>query len=249
MELKNKVAIVTGGTKGIGEAISIEFVKSGIKVCSTYVSDDKNANRFENEIKKITSEYMIMKSDISNIDDISNLFKDVIDKFGGVDILVNNAGIFLTKDGYPETDKRYKKVFETNFFSCVYATEKFGEVFKGDLGKIINISSIAGINPFSYTGGIRAPEYDCSKASMDLYTKIMARTFNGKILVNGIAPGSTETPQWDGTDENFLNIRAKESMINRFMKPQEISKTALFLLQNDAINGDIIIVDGGNILN
>jgi len=249
MELKNKVAIVTGWTSWIWEAISLDFAKAGIKVCATYYSDAKNAQIFEERIKKITSNYLVIKSDASNINDVEKLFNKVNDVLWWVDILVNNAWIFLSKDSEPNLEKRYKKVFETNFYSTVYATEKFGEQFNWKLGKIINISSIAWINPFSYTWWIRTPEYDCSKASIDLYTKIMARTFDWKILVNWIAPWSTDTPIWEWSNKEFMDIRAKESMINRYMKPEEISSTALFLLQNDAINWDIIVVDWGNILN
>lgn len=249
MKIKNKVAIITGGTSWIWEAISLEFAKKGIKICATYYSDYKKAQIFEEKIKKITPDYLILKSDASNIDDVEKLFQKVNNIFWCVDILVNNAWIFLNKDSELDLEKRYKKVFETNFYSAVYATEQFNKQFNWKLGKIIYISSIAWINPFSYTWWIRAPEYDCSKASMNLYTKIMARTFDWKILVNWIAPWSTDTPIWEWADEDFMNIRAKESMINRYIKPEEIASTALFLLQNDAINGDIIVVDWGNILN
>lgn len=249
MELKNKVAIVTGWTKWIWEAISLELAKAGVIVCVTYLSDDKNAQRFEEEIKKISMKYLVIKSDISNINDVDKLFQKVNNIFWRVEILVNNAWIFLGKEKESNLEKRYKKVFETNFFSCVYTTEKFREYFNWDLWKIINISSIAWVNPFSYSWWIRSPEYCCSKASMDLYTKIMAKTFEWKILVNWIAPWSTDTPIWTWADKDFIDIRAKESMIKRFMRPEEIAKTALFLLQNDAINWDIIVVDWWNILN
>lgn len=249
MELINKVALITGWTKWIWEAISLELARAWIKICVVYLSDDENAKKFETNLKLISPDYLIIKSDVSNIDLVDNIFSQVINKFWKIDILINNAWIFLSSQSGIDLEKRYKKVFETNFFSCVYFTEKFREYFKWDLWKIINISSIAWINPFAYTGWIRSPEYDCSKASMDLYTKIMARTFEWKILVNWIAPWSTDTPIWEWTDKDFINIRAKESMINRFMKPEEIAKTALFLLQNDAINWDIIVVDWGNILN
>jgi len=249
MNLNNKVAIITWWTKWIWEAISLDFAERWIKVCVIYYWDENNANKFQEKIKKINSDYLVLKADVSKIEDTNYIYEKVVEKFWWVDILVNNAGTFLSKENEANIEKRYKKLFEINFFSSVYMTEKFGELFKWDLWKIINISSIAWVNPFSYTWWVRSPEYCCSKASMDLYTKLMARTYDWKILVNGIAPWSTNTPLWDWVDENFKKIRASESMINRYMEPKEISKTAVFLLENDAINWDIIVVDGGNILN
>ncbi len=247
MELKNKVAVITGWTRWIWKSIVLDLLKAWIKVVINYHWNDNNAKEFEKEIEKQYKNFVFIKADVSKLLEVKKLFNKIKEKFWNIDILINNAWIFTLPE--LEIDERYKKVFEINFFSQVYTTEIFWEQFKWKLWKIVNISSIAWINPFSYTWWTRCPEYDCSKVAVELFSKINARNFDWRILVNSVAPWSTLIPMWDWADKDFLKIRANESMIKRFMKSEEISDAVMFLLKNDAMNWETIVVDWWNVLN
>jgi len=247
MNLKNKTAIVTGWAKGIWKAIVLDLLKNWVKVVINYFWDDKNASNFEKNLKKDFAEkFLFVKWDISKIDEVKKLFEKAKEKFWMIDILVNNAWVFT----FPELDleQRFKRVFEINFFSQVYTTDFFEKQFSWKLGKIVNISSIYSKNPFPVLGWTRCPEYVCSKASVDMFSKLCARNFDWKILVNTVNPWTTLTPMWDWVDKDFIEKRIQEPMIKRAIKPEEISDAVLFLLKNDAMNWESIVVDGGNIL-
>ena len=246
MKLKNKVAIVTGGAKWIWKAIVLALLEDWVKVIINYFWDEENIDLFKNEIKKFKWNFLFVKADVSKTSEIDIIFQEAKKSFGMVDILVNNAWIFNVWEDEPI--KRFKKIFDINFFSQVYATELFEKQFNWDLWKIINIWSIFWVNPFPVTWWTRNPEYLCSKAVIHMFSKICARNFDWKILVNTVSPGSVNTPLWNWADEDFKKIRAEEPMIKRFIKATEISDTVLFLLKNDAMNWENIVVDWGNIL-
>jgi len=246
MKLKNKVAIITGWAKWIWKAIVLDLLKSWAKVVINYFWDDKNAKNFELELKNFDWNFVFVKADIAKTSEVDKIFDKAKNSFWMVDILINNAGIFDT--WLKDTIEQFKKMFDVNFFSHVYATELFEKQFSWELWKIVNIWSIFGVNPFPVTWWTRNPAYLCSKVVVDMFSKICAKNFDWKILVNTVSPGSVETPMWEWADENFKKIRAEEPMIKRFIKPEEISDAVIFLLKNDAMNWENIIVDWGNIL-
>jgi NAD(P)-dependent dehydrogenase (short-subunit alcohol dehydrogenase family) len=129
-------------------------------------------------------------------------------------------------------------------------TQLFEKHYNADsLWKIVNISSTAWIAPWTFTWWLRSPDYSCAKAALDLYTQQCAKLYEWRILVNGVAPGSTKTPPWESATEEFLEIRAKEAIIWRFMEASEIAHSVIYCLENDTMNGEIIVVDWGNQLN
>lgn len=245
MNINGKIALVTGWTKWIWEAISLELAKEWAKVCVTYKSDEIAAKAFEKKIGETNKDFLIIKSDATKIEDTKNVFKEIQEKFWHVDILINNAWGLIEEE--LEAEELFKKSFDLNFFSAVYATEEFWQQNIQNW-KIVNISSIAWINPFSYTWGTSYPEYGCAKAAIDLYTKISANKLKWKALVNWIAPWSTITPAWDEVEEDYLKLRESESLIWRYNSPQEMADTAIFVLKNDGINWEVIVVDWGNIV-
>jgi len=246
MKLQNKTAIITGGAKWIWRAISLDLLKSGINVVINYFWDEKNVENFKKELNNFSWKFLFVKADVSKIKEVEKIFKKAKANFWVVDILINNAWVFTFED--LNLEERFKKVFEINFFSQVYMTNFFEKQFSGDLWKIVNISSMYSINPFPVLGWTRCPEYVCSKSVIDMYSKLCAKNFDWKILVNTVNPWSVLTQMWEWEDKDYVEKRAVEPMIKRFIKPEEISDAVLFLLKNDAMNWGSIVVDWGNIL-
>jgi len=248
MIIKDKIIIITGGTSGIWKAISLELASKWGKIVSVYGSNTKRAEEFMSEISKITDEYLVLQKDVTNEKELEEIFIETKQNFWSPNILINNAGGICKQD--ISRKEKLEWWFNLNFFQVVLATDLFEKYKQSDsIGKIINVSSIAGIAPWTFTGWLRYPEYSCAKAALDSYTKQCAKWFGWSILVNGIAPGNTHTPNWEWCDEDFYKLRSEENMIQRFLEPEEIAHSATMLLENDGINGEILVVDWWNILN
>lgn len=236
MNLKDKIALVTGGSSGIGKAISIALAKEGCTVIFTYNSNEKGANETLSEIGKNSSKFRV---DMHDEKDIKALFDFIKEKFGRLDILVNNAGINRPRDLF-DTEV-WKEIFQVNLFSVVYSTGRAVELMK-DGGKILNTSSIYGFGKACWKG---LPAYGASKAAISHFTQVMAKNLAPKILVNAIAPGYVKTPLWEDTTEEDFEKSGKEQLIERMIMPEEIAEMAIAILKNDAMTGEIVIVDGG----
>jgi len=243
MELKNKVVIVTGSSSGIGQAIATEFAKKDSKLVITYKSNRKGAKETERILKKIGVEYLVVKGDFSRENDVDNLFGQTLERFKTVDILINNAGRAFPKP-FLETDRKYwTEHFNDNFFNTVLCSKKaFGIMQKQGGGKIINMSSINGLE---YAGRPDTEAYSAAKAAVINFTKTLANAGAPKILVNAVAPGKTRTSYYDQFDEKYLKKLTKDTPIERFINVEEIAKTFVFIAENDALTGELIVVDGG----
>lgn len=240
MNLANKTAIVTGATKGIGRACALALAESGANVVVNYLSDDMAAQSLEKEIMKFGVDCLVVKADISKPEEVSAMFKKIKEKFNNIDVLVNNAGIFDEKDS-PENYAAQKKVFETNYFGQIDVTNNTTSMMKA--GKIVFISSIHG-----NIGGGRptAIAYSASKAAINSYAKNLAKALAPKILVNAVSPGRTLTPMWGEMTEEYKKQKAAGQLIERWIEPEEIADAVLFLVKNDAVCGEILVVDGGD---
>lgn len=236
MDLKNKVVVVTGGSSGIGKAISIALAKEGCKVVFTYNSNEKGANETLNEIGKAAYKF---KVDMQNEEDIKTLFDFVKEKFGKLDILINNAGQNRPRDLFDM--KVWKEIFQVVLFSVVSCSGKAVELMNGG-GKILNISSIFGEDKASWKG---LPAYGAAKAAVNHFTRSMAKNFAPNILVNAIAPGYVQTPLWRETTEKEFRESGKEQLIERMIQPEEIADMAMAIVKNDAMTGEVVVIDGG----
>ena len=167
------------------------------------------------------------------------VFDFVKEKFGKLDILVNNAGINRPRDLY-ET-KVWKEIFQVNLFSTVFCTGKAVELMK-DRGKILNISSVYAEGKACWK---ELPAYGASKAAVSHFTQVMAKNLAPKILINALAPGYVKTPLWKNTTEEQFQESGKEQLIERMILPEEIAQIALAVIKNDAMTGEIVVVDGG----
>jgi len=250
MKLKNKIAIITGASRGIGKTTALLFAKEGAKIVVDYhISDyeqnaEKNAFSVVNEIKKIGSEAIAIKCDVSQENEVKEMIQKTIEKFGKIDILVNNAGIVFDVQFFERTVEQWKKTLNVNllgtFLCSKYASE---QMLKNDNGKIINISSTNGINCFSP----ESIDYDASKAGVINLTRNLAKKLAPKIQVNSIAPGWVDTEMNKDLPKDFVKEETEKIYMKRFAKPEEITKSILFLASADAsyITGSILKVDGG----
>lgn len=242
MDLKNKVAIVTGARRGIGKGIVLVLAREG---CNVVVSDinKEECEAVVEEIEKIGVKGLAIKCDVSKKEEIENLFSAVSEKFGRLDILVNNAGIFPFTPFLKMTETDWDKVLDINLKSVFMCSQEAVKIMK-EGGKIINISSIA-----AFLGFEGLTHYCASKGGVSAFTRVLALEMaSKKINVNAIAPGAIDTP---GASE-VSNEEAKKQTIavipwQRMGLPEDIANAAVFLASDraDYITGQTIVVDGG----
>lgn len=239
--LKNKVAIVTGATRGIGKGILEKFVQNGAKVAFTYASSSKAAEAIEEEYGEIVKGF---QSDASDFQAAQELVKQVIETFGQVDILVNNAGI--TKDGLlmrmrPEDWERVIKVNLNSAFNLTKAVLQL--MMKRRSGSIINMSSVVGLQ-----GNAGQANYAASKAGLLGFTKSVALELGSRnIRCNAIAPGFIETEMTEKLDEKIIEQWKNNIPLRRGGTPEDIANACLYLGSDlsSYVTGQVLSVDGG----
>jgi len=244
MRLKNKIALITGSSKGIGKATALLFAKEGAKIVVNYFSSEKEAFAVVDEIKKIGSDAIAIKCDVSKETDVKKMVQKIIDKFGKIDILVNNAGIVFDVPFFDRSVEQWKKTLDVNLLGTFLCSKYVSQqMLKTNGGKIINISSTNGINSFSPA----AMDYDSSKAGIIILTRDLAKELAPKIQVNSIAPGWVDTEMNKDLPKDFVEEETAKIYLKRFAKPEEIAKAILFLASDEAsyITGSILKVDGG----
>lgn len=245
MKLKNKIALITGASKGIGRATALLFAKEGAKVAVNYFSSENKAKSVVEEIKKIGSEAIAIKCDVSNEKQVKSMVDQVLSKFGSIDILVNNAGIVFDVPFLKRTVEQWKKTLDVNLLGTFLCSKHASESLKKtNNGKIINISSTNAIDCFSP----EAMDYDASKAGIIILTRDLAKELAPEIRVNAIAPGWVDTEMNKDLPQDFIDEETEQIYLKRFAKPTEIAKAILFLASDDAsyITGSILKVDGGH---
>ena len=242
MLLKDKVAVITGGTRGIGRAIVFELIQNGAKVVFTYLKSDESAGIILDEIKELKGDAEAIKADVRLFEEAKKTVEETINKFGKVDILVNNAGITKDKSLMTMEPAEWADVINTNltgYFNMAKAC--IVTMLKQKSGIIINISSIAGV-----VGLPRQANYSSAKAGELGLTKSLAKEVASYgIRVNAIAPGFIET-------DMTKDLKQKDDLIKmipfgRFGKPEEIAKVVTFLASDKSgyITGQVLKVDGG----
>jgi len=243
MSLKNKFAIVTGSSSGIGRAIAIRLAKEGCKVVVNCKDSIDKAEKVVEEIKGNDSESTFIRADVSKQEDVKQLFKEALDAFGSVDILINNASKQGSSEFWDDKDDEWEQHFRNDFMSAVMCSREFLKINKGKkVKKIVNISSIFGCGDHSNASFM---PYSAAKAALNNFTKNLAREVAPNTLVNTIAPGYVRTPMWDNVDEKSIKACENETLIKRMILPEEIADAVRFLLSNDAMTGQVILVDGG----
>ena len=245
MKLKDKVALITGSSRGIGKAIALRFARDGAKIIVNYFNSETKANELVEEIKRIGSDAIAIKCDVSQEKDVKNMIEKSVKKFGKIDILINNAGIVYDVPLFKKTLEQWRRTLDTNligvFLCSKYASE---HMLKQGSGVIVNISSTNGIN----TGCPESADYDASKSGVISLTRNLALELAPKIRVNSIAPGWIDTDMNKNLPKDFVKQEKEKIFVKRFGKPEEIAAVALFLASDDAsfVTGSTIVVDGGH---
>ena len=244
---ERKVVFVTGGSRGIGKAIALKYAENGYNVVINYVSDKTDVTELETELKEKGGESLIQKADVSKADEIENVVKSAIEKFGKIDVLVNNAGI--TRDGLLMRMKEedFDKVIEINLKGTFLVTKAVVPyMMKKRNGKIINLASVVGV-----TGNAGQCNYSASKAGIIGFTKSIAKELASRnIRANAVAPGFIETDMTSVLGEDIKKNINSQIPMKRMGTVQEIANLVYFLGCEDSsyITGQVINIDGGMIM-
>ena len=241
--MNNKIALVTGGTSGIGKEIVTELLSKGCKVITCYSSNEENARNLEKEINN--ESLLVLKCDVSDEEQVINMFEEIKERFGHLDYLVNNAGTFIDNLIKDFSIEDFKKVLDINLLGKVICTKHAYQIMN-DGGSIVNISSHLGVVPCT-----ESPAYCAAAAGIINFTKATALEYaDTKIRANSICPAFTPTPlSLRGWKQDEIDQKLKETPLGRFATPEDTAKLCLFLLSDDSsfITGENIWINGGRL--
>lgn len=236
--MSQKVAIVTGASRGIGRAIAKSLAKKDYVVIANYNKSEKEAIELKNEFNNID----IFKADVSKRDEVKHLVEYTLNKYGKIDVLVNNAGIGNEKLFQDITDEDWQNVINTNLYSVFCVTQEVvNNMIHNKSGCIINISSI-----YAIQGGPCAVAYTASKAGIDGITKSLAKELGpSNIRVNSIAPGCIDTDMNKYLSKEDLDGIKNETPLQKIGRPEDIAKCVNWLVEDEFTTGQVISINGG----
>ena len=251
MKLESKVAVVTGGSGGIGEAICLRLAKEGAKIVINYRSHPDKAKDTKQKIEQAGSEAHIIQADLGKADEIDNLVKESIDRFGKVDILVNSAGLEKRADFWDVTEADYDLVMNVNLKAVFFVTQAVVKHFMAtnNEGRIINISSVHEELPFPHF-----TSYCASKGGVKMITRNLSVELGPMgITINNVAPGAIATEINHDLLNNPEQLKkvTQNIPLGRMGEPDDVSGIVAFLSSNEAkyITGSTFYVDGGLLWN
>jgi 3-oxoacyl-[acyl-carrier protein] reductase len=246
MKLKDKVAIVTGSSRGVGRAIALAFGEQGADVVVNYSSSQTAADEVIKGIMTFGSRAVAIKADIAQKTEVDMLFKAAMDRFGRIDILVNNAGFTRPNMMLKMTEDEWDQVLDIHLKGAFLCSQAAALAMKGqNSGKIINVTSVAGL-----VGTVGQINYSAAKGGIVSMTKSAARELSRyNICVNAISLGivATDMTEKIRTDEKLSEIYMNRILLKRFAEAKDISPAFVFLASDDSnyITGQILCVDGG----
>lgn len=243
-DLSGKVAVVTGGSRGIGRSISLALAEAGADIVLNYSRSDKEADKVKKEIEKLGRKCVTVRANVGNFQQAQNLGKAAVNHFGRVDILVNNAGINRDRTLKRMTFEQWNEVIQTNLSSVFNCTKAVIDPMSEHGGVIVSISSIIG-----EMGNLGQCNYAATKAGMIGFTKTMARELaKSNIRVNAVAPGFVETDMLGTVPEDIRDQIKKEIALGRFGTPEEIALAVVYLCSpaSSWITGVTLRINGGH---
>jgi 3-oxoacyl-[acyl-carrier protein] reductase len=244
--LNGKVAVVTGASKGIGAGIAKALGAEGAAVVVNYASSKEGAERVVKEINAKGGQAVAVQGDMSKEEDVRRLFTETRKTYGALDVLVNNAGIYKFDPLEAVKENEFHRQFNTNVLGPILATQEALKYFGSEGGSVINISSVASVNPPAMS-----VIYSATKGALDVVTRVLAKELAiKKIRVNSINPGGTETEgllQAGIKGSDFEKDMISRTPLGRIGQPEDIAKVAVFLASPDSawLTGEVILASGG----
>ena len=243
----NKLAIITGGTRGIGKQIALTFAKEGYNIAINYRTENEDLKNTKKEIEENNVKCFTFQGDVTNFKDCEQFVKQIVEEFGNIDVLVNNAGITRDTLLMRMKEEDFKQVIDTNLIGTFNVTKNvISYMMKARSGRIINISSVVGIS-----GNAGQTNYSASKAGIIGFTKSLAKEVASRnITVNAVAPGFIETQMTDVLKDDIKEEIAKKIPLKRMGTPQDVANVVKFLASDDSsyITGQVINIDGGMLM-
>ena len=243
MEIKGKVALITGGGTGVGKGVALRLAKEGTNICINYAHSEKEAYEAKAEVEALGVKCNVYKADVSNDEEDKAMIAAILQDFGQLDILVNNAGRthFVQHSDLDGMKSEYfDDIFALNVKGTFFMCRAASEALKKSHGVIINITSIAGV-----TGLGSSIAYAASKAAEISITKSLARVLAPEVRVIGVAPGIVLT-RWVEGHADHIDKLAGETPLQKVAEPADIAQTVYaFIAHADFVTGQNLIVDGG----
>ncbi len=244
MKLKDRTALVTGASRGIGRAIALALAEEGADVAINYVSSEAAARDGADQITKMGRRALLAQADVGDYPDTFRMAQHVLKEFGHLDILVNNAGINSDKTFVKMDHASWRKVLSTNLDGVFNCTKVFVEqMLEQQYGRVVNITSVIG-----QIGNFGQANYSASKAGVAAFTKSLAKELAGKgITVNAIAPGFIETDMVLGIPEKVQQRLLQQIPLKRFGRAEEVGRAVVYIVSSDGdyITGAELSMNGG----
>lgn len=244
-KMNKKTVLITGASSGLGSSLVRKYASNNYNVIMTYLTHEKEAKNIKKELEdKYDTNILAIKCDLSNEDDINNLYNESIKEFKTIDILINNAGIAKDADINDKTKKDFMHILEVNLVGPFLLTRLVANsMYENKSGKIVNIASNNGIDAY-YEYSL---DYDASKAALINMTHNLANKYAPYININCVCPGWINTNMNKDMDESYKKQEEDKILLKRFAQPEEIANLVYFLSSDEAsyINDSIIRIDGG----
>ena len=239
MELEGTNALITGAAHRVGKAIALRLAQEGCNIALHYNASAKDAGRTLADVKAFSVEAQSYQADLRSTQDIQALFQAIEHDFQRLDILVNSAAIMQRKPFHKVTPDDWEATIDLNLRSVFFCTQSAVKMMGQTGGVVINISDIAGLQPW-----VGYPVHSISKAGVEMLTKVAALAFAPSIRVNAVAPGPVLKP--DHMSQERWDEIGNDLPLGTPGEPADITEAIIFLLKNDSITGETLVVDGGH---